>query len=278
MHPQEFGWVNQGKLSEFAEAMAERSENPKNIVPFFFHHFSAQPNGSNMSLLTEETGDRQILTVMSETSWKVRKVLMKYMAAYFRMKSLNSFPDPQEWVNGVRNNPPDPKKQQRDANGVYVEPGLISDIGRELSDIYLEFTSALFDQELLEYKNATSAERPFVNIGKYDQARLFLEVFDKAIVSLPWPKVTHFVFEAMKVATSDHTMGYLPNFLDYMFSSSFSPFDTTTPDTVFQSITGHPNYKAMKEEDHITRRKRYDLTCTNMLLPFHDDDDDEGIE
>lgn len=267
VYPQEFGWTSQGKMSEFGEALRERSENPRNQVPFFFFNFSAQPSGGSLTLTTEDSGDRQVLSVLSETSWKLRRVLIKLMAAYFRVRDINQMPEARQWVSEVRSIPLDPKKADTYPDGVYFDPAMINEVGREISDIYLDFVSAIFDHDLLEYKNASEHSAPRVQIGKYDQARLFLQAFDKAVVSLPWPKVTKLVYEGLKAATADHQLGYLPQFQDYMFNSAFSPFDTTTPDTVFQSVTGHPNYKVMKDFDHDRRRSRFDNNCRNMLLP-----------
>jgi hypothetical protein len=259
INPQDFGWTSQGKISEFIEALKERSERPQMgmaSTKYFRHNFTARQDGSSLVLSGESAGDRRILSVMSESAWKLHQILSKYLAAYYRVSDIQRLPDGRQWIENLDSR---------------IDPALISETGAQITEVYLEFIQSIFDQDLLEYKNVTSSDRPrLYPIGRYDQARLFLEVFEKAIVSLPWAKMAQFEYSGMKVASEDHNLGYLPKFQDYIFNNTFSPFDTVTTDTIFQSITGHPNFKSVDKGEHKQSLDRFNRLCGQMLFTDSD--------
>lgn len=264
LHPRALGWPNESKIPEFVEELKNRSEDKDAGKRFFRYKFTAHPhNQDDVMGDSPEELDRRILDVLSETSYELRLVLIDVMKAYFRVKSLDHLPSSGEWFNDL----PDIEK-----NGSHKSSGselreTLYQAGQRIAGIYVDFTARLFDNDLLERKIAADRLRnPLAPIGSYDQARLFLQALDKAVVSLPWDKMSHFAWLNMKEASKDMNLGHLPRFQDLLFKSDFSPYATVTTDSIFQSVTGNPLYKFITEGDRESRRGRFDRDCQSLLL------------
>lgn len=265
LQPRALGWPNEGKIPEFIEELKSRSESESSDKRFFRFRFSARAkNLEEFNGDSPEELDRRVTDVLSETSHELRLVLMDVMKAYFRVKSLRDLPTPGEWFDSL----PDLEKKGSVASAGQSElRDTLYQAGQRIAAIYGDFTERLFDNDLLERKIAADRLRnPLAPIASYDQARMFLQALDKAVVSLPWDRMTHFAWTNMKEASRDMNLAHLPRFQHLLFKSEFSPYATVTPDSIFQSVTGNPLYKNLTDHDRNSRRDRFDRDCQSLLL------------
>ncbi len=265
LHPRDLGWTSEGKIPEFLEALNERSEKQDSDRKFFRYGFTARgASAASDAMDSIEELDKRTLDVLSETSHELREVMLDLMKAYFRVQSVQHLPKTGDWFTAL----PDLEKK-----GTAEEPGLsqlrenLYQAGQRMTAIYGKFTGRLFDPELLDHKISNDRVRePLVKMSSYDQARLFLQALDKAVVSLPWGKMSHFAWANMKEATQDSNLGHLPRFQQLLFKSEFSPYGTVTPDSIFQSVSGNPLYKNLTARERKVRRENFDRDCDRLLL------------
>lgn len=223
IRPADFGITDFDSIQSLQGAIAQHSSNE------FKPHIEV-PSGANFtdmridlnSFLGQTVSaapERRRLDVMTETSADIQRVLEPALAKLFRVSSLQQLHDPVAWIKALDGTEPKETFKQ---------------VSQELIRIYIRFSAALYDKELIEVRH----REDIAQMQLYDEVRLFLLCLDRAITQLPWSYVTQFTLDALTRSTKDLALGQKTGLQHFLFKSTYSPLTTVTPDSIVTSARG----------------------------------------
>jgi hypothetical protein len=199
------------RYADFARRVASSEDSGKAFFdPAFLRSVDSFHSTTLGSL--EDVGRE---TVLAETLEMLQAKAQAFLSHVLRVRDVKQLPRSEDWIHHLTDEDP---LQELDA------------IGQEVLTLYFRFWNELFDARLIESRHVSK----FRPLSTYDVARLFTLLLDKAMASLDWGKVTHFMIQNLKLLSEDLEIGQRPVVQYYLFNARFSLVKVFAHEQVFQ--------------------------------------------
>ncbi|OGQ14847.1 MAG: hypothetical protein A3B70_00500 [Deltaproteobacteria bacterium RIFCSPHIGHO2_02_FULL_40_11] len=139
-----------------------------------------------------------------------------------------------------------------------------SRVMKSVLDLYEEFQAKFYAEGLLE----NTGEYPPVSV--YDFSRIFLIALDRAMMKLPWGRVTPLLTDALDLAANDMTLGELPGVQKYLFTSGHSLVVARTPELPIQMVLNPQAFELWQEGEGEEKANRFAGQFLNQCEKFFD--------
>ncbi len=207
-------------------------------------------NGNDTSAASRTRGN-----VLSEAVSDVKVAMEEFMARLARIENLNALSsiDSKSWLMALRSGD--------DAIEEALPRMARQELGDKLLKAFIKAQAQLWDKSLVE--NARRAD--FEELATYDAIRLFMIAMDRAVVSLPWDRMSNFLVQSVATAARDMSLGQKPGVQQYLFNTEFSLLRPSSLERLTQTIASHPSFNLWKKDLAQKMDVRFNAKCARLL-------------